>query len=234
MDKVKSVLQIKGIPLIKFQSRDIIEKTQKGKIYAKTLDYYRNLESGSGDQRVGDEFEAMLHVNEGKFISKKTGEISDLRDVLIPSSNSNDYAYCMFSCDHSRMPFSFTDEQKSEILKMGDTALIITDYAEFRHRVEEKAKEEGYNTHFGYVQYYDETKDNVNLLASTLLGVWTLAFWKRKKYSYQQEARFIFSPFKEGTDHIELDIGDISDISKIVDSRSLLSALIREPDREDN
>ena len=117
---------------------------------------------------------------------------------------------------------------------MGDTALIITDYAEFRHRFEEKAKEEGYNTHFGYVQYYDETKDNVNLLASTLLGVWTLAFWKRKKYSYQQEARFIFSPCKEGTDHIELDIGDISDISKIVDSRSLLSCLLYTSIRADH
>lgn len=234
MDKVKSVLQVKGTPLIKFQSKNIIEKTQKGLIHAKTLEYYRNQERDKGDQRVGDEFEAMLHINEGKYINKKTGEISDLRDVLIPSSNSNDYAYCMFSCDRSRMPFSFTDEQKSEILKMGDTALIITDYAEFRHRVEKKAKEEGYDTHFGYVQYYDETKDNVNLFASTLLGVWTLAFWKRRKYSYQQEARFIFSPFKEGTDHLDLDIGDISDISKIVDSRSLLNALIQESDGEDN
>ena len=234
MDKVKSVLQVKGTPLIKFQSKYIIEKTQKGLIHAKTLEYYRNQERDKGDQRVGDEFEAMLHINEGKYINKKTGEISDLRDVLIPSSNSNDYAYCMFSCDRSRMPFSFTDEQKSEILKMGDTALIITDYAEFRHRVEKKAKEEGYDTHFGYVQYYDETKDNVNLFASTLLGVWTLAFWKRRKYSYQQEARFIFSPFKEGTDHLDLDIGDISDISKIVDSRSLLNALIQESDGEDN
>ena len=234
MDKVKSVLQVKGTPLIKFQSKNIIEKTQKGLIHAKTLEYYRNQERDKGDQRVGDEFEAMLHINEGKYINKKTGEISDLRDVLIPSSNSNDYAYCMFSCDRSRMPFSFTDEQKSEILKMGDTALIITDHEQFCHRVEKKAKAEGYSTYFGYVQYYDESKDNVNLFASTLLGVWTLAFWKRRKYSYQQEARFIFSPFKDGTDHLDLDIGDISHISKIVDSRSLLNALIQESDGEDN
>lgn len=227
-------LQIKGVPLIKFQSEDIIDQIQKGKIYANSLSYYRKLEDSKGDKRVGDQFEAMLHVNEGRLISKETGEVFELKDILIPTAHSNDYAFCMFSCDHTRMPFSFTEEQKSELLAMGDTALIITDNMEFQRRVKKAAKAQGFDAYFNYVRYFDESEDNANMLASTLQGVWALAFWKRKEYSYQQEARFVFSPYKEGAEHIELDIGDISDISYKAYTYSVLDALIRKHNGEDN
>ena len=40
----KSYFQIKGMPLIKFQDKDKIKSLQSGKIYAKTLEYYRKRE----------------------------------------------------------------------------------------------------------------------------------------------------------------------------------------------
>lgn len=46
--------QIKGFPLIKIKSRDIIEKIQKGLFYMNSLRYYRNLYEKSQDEVIGD------------------------------------------------------------------------------------------------------------------------------------------------------------------------------------
>lgn len=62
------------------------------------------------------------------------------------------------------------------------------------------------------------------MLISLLGGMWNIAFWKRDSYVYQQEVRFVFAPGDENTDHIGLDIGDISDISTIIPAKSVLSA----------
>ena len=43
----------------------------------------------------------------------------------------------------------------------------------------------------------------------------------------------MFSPYNEGVEHIELDIGDISDISRKVDARSALTAFVQEVKKED-
>ena len=63
------------------------------------------------------------------------------------------------------------------------------------------------------------------MIISLLKGMWNIAFWKRKSYSYQQEGRFVFTP-GNGEDHIDLDIGDISDISTILPASEILSALV--------
>ena len=52
------------MPLIKFQDADKIKSLQAGKIYAKTLGYYRKREEETGDCEVGDKYEAMIHINE--------------------------------------------------------------------------------------------------------------------------------------------------------------------------
>ena len=39
--KEKFNFQVEGVPLIKFQDAEKIKKLQSGKIYAKTLGYYR-------------------------------------------------------------------------------------------------------------------------------------------------------------------------------------------------
>jgi hypothetical protein len=111
-------------------------------------------------------------------------------------------------------------------LSFGDTALIITDSVEFIKRVNRAANIQGYESHFGAAQYYEPSEDSVNMIASLLKGMWNIAFWKRKHYAYQQEGRFVFTPGKETLDHIELDIGDISDISIIVPASTALNSMV--------
>ena len=65
------------------------------------------------------------------------------------------------------------------------------------------------------------------MLISLLSGMWNIAFWKRDSYVYQQEVRFVFTPGDEAVDHIELDIGDISDITEIIPAKVALSAIVK-------
>ena len=226
MTKEKINLEIKGTPLIKFQSVERIESLQHGHIYAKTLSYYRKLEEKTGDADIGDGFEAMLHVNEGQFINQATGEITYLNDELIATTESDDYVFCMFGIYPSTMTFQFSDKQKEKMLSFGDTALIILDSEEFIKRVKIAAEKKGHKTHFDAVNYYDASEDYANVFISLLKGIWNIAFWKRKSYAYQQEARFVFIPDGSDDDHIEMDIGDVSDISYVVPAEMALTALV--------
>ena len=218
-------IQVSGIPLIKFQSAERISSLQQGHLYAKTLKYDRNREQETGDRDIGDDFEAMLHINEGYIHIPETDVTIELNDALISTGNSEDYVFCMFGISPSIQTFRFTDEQKSKMLSFGDTALVIQDSDEFIKRVLDAAKRKGYEAHFGTVQYYDPSIDGGNSIVSLLQGMWNIAYWKRKRYSYQQEKRFVFTP-GNGEDHIDLDIGDISDISTILPASNVLSALI--------
>lgn len=218
-------IEVIGTPLIKFQSAERIVSLQQGHLYAKTLKYYREREQETGDADIGDEFEAMLHINEGYLRSRDTGETIELKDVLIPTGNSQDFVFCLFAIYPSTQVFRFTDEQKTKMLSFGDTALVIQDSDAFIKRVLNAAKLKGFDAHFDAVRYYDPSVDSGNLIVSLLKGMWNIAYWKRERYSYQQEGRFVFTP-GNGEDHIDLDIGDISDISTIFPSSAVLSALV--------
>ena len=222
--KMKTI-EVKGIPLIKFQSQERIEALQQGHLYAKTLKYYRDLEQETCDADIGDEFEAMLHVNEGYIHFPDTNETFELADTLIPTSRSNDFVFCMFSIYPMLQRFSFTDEQKEKMESFGDTALIILDSEEFVSRVLKAAEEKGFEAHFGEVKYYDPSIDGGNFILSLLKGMWNISFWKRKRYSYQQEGRFVFVS-GDKADHIDLDIGDISDISVVLPTSKVLAAYV--------
>lgn len=225
MEHEKITFEVKGIPLIKFQSAERIKSFREGHLYAKTLRYYRDLEKETGDDEIGDEFEAMWHINEGFLRFPDTGETISLNDTLIPTANSNDFVFCIFGIYPALNLFAFTDEQKEKMLSFGDTALIVLDSEELIRRVFSAAEKAGYEPHFGPVQYFNPAEDNANMIISALKGMWNIAFWKRDKYTYQQEGRFVFTP-GNGEDHIELDIGDISDITAVLPSKIILTAMV--------
>ena len=224
MDKIK--LKVQGTPLIKFHSAKIIESFQKGKVYANRLGYYRKREEETGDSEVGDKYEAMLHVNEAYIHFPDSGETVPLTDELISTTHSEDYIFCLFGIYPNLNNFSFTEQQKEKLLSFGDTALIITDSEEFIKRVKEASEKAGYKVKFGAVKYYDATYDNGNMIVSLMEDMANVAFWKRDSYKYQQEGRFVFYSGDMTLDHLELDIGDISDISEIVPAKMALSAMV--------
>lgn len=51
-----------------------------------------------------------------------------------------------------------------------------------------------------------------------------IAFWKRDKYSYQQEYRFLIHDFVD--DYLSVEIGDISDITQLLRTEELLNTYL--------
>ena len=223
---------IRGTPLLKFQSEERIQQFQAGKMYMKSLQWYRDYALNSPS--IGDDYEAMLHINQATMLvttleNDEPVAVQDITDGLIMTKHSNDYVFCMFGIKSNTERFSFSDEQKREMLSFGDTALLITDSEEFYKRVRDALIARGVSlqdAHCGFVHYYDETVDSVNILCSLLQGMHNVAFQKRNKYAYQQEYRFLLPNCDREEDFVELQIGDISDISEIYKSSVILNSLV--------
>ena len=119
----------------------------------------------------------------------------------------------------------FTAEQKARMLTFGDTALLILDPDEFVNRVTQAAANQGFDVHYDSVKYYAPERNNARMLVSLLEGMWNIAFWKRNRYAYQQEARFVFTPGDDSIDHIELDVGDLQDITEVFRASDVLNTM---------
>lgn len=217
-------MQVKGIPLIKFQNEDKIKKLQDGLVYMNTLEWYRKHENLNGNMVIGDSFEGMLHFNDAELFLPDLGETISLNGDLMKTTHSNDYAFCMFGVNPNLMTFKFTEKQKKEMLSFGDTALLILDSDEFIKRIDKAAKEKGYKLYKNFVKYFDEHKDHVDIFMSLMLGGQNIAFWKRASYAYQNEFRFVINAENLNDEHLELDIGNIKDISAIMKTSSILNA----------
>lgn len=218
--------QVKGVPLIKFQSKDRINDFRRGIIYMKSLEYYRKREEETGENTLGDRFEAMVHANDGFIIIPELGICEKLSDNLLNTSFSNSYVFCMLSLPLDTNTFTFDDVQKEKIADFGDTALLITDRVEFLNRVQKAIMREGLKGYHGMVNYYDESLDCVEYWMSLIQhGMKQAAFWKRQMYSYQQEYRLLIEQPPTEKDYYILNIGPIEDISVVLDTKQALNAI---------
>lgn len=222
-NKVKNEFQIKGFPLIKIKSRELIERLQGGSFYMNSLQVYREMYKNCEDIVIGDPNEGKLFVHDAILQSEELGIHEVLKDYAISTVNENDFVFCMFGVNPNKHhSFRFTEEQKQKLINFDDTALLITDVFEFWKRILDAATEKNYNIKSNFVDYYDD--NDVSRFISLLKnGTENIVFHKRKEYSYQKEYRFTI-PNHIGADHLELDIGNITSFSKIISTKELLNS----------
>ena len=209
--------QISGFPLFKFQTADIIEKIQKGSFYMNSLKVYRDRYQTSGDEEIGDPFEGKIYVNNAQLIIPEKSIIEPCNNQVFSTPNEDDFVLCMFGINPQiHKSFCFNEDQKKKWLEIYDTALIIKDQQEFFNRIKNKALEMNIDIIGDFVNYYDDSINDVTpFICSLLKGIRNSVFHKRKKYAYQQEYRFTMVNNKK-SDNFEMNIGDISDISTIL------------------
>lgn len=223
----KERFEIKDFPLIKIKSKEIIEKTINGSFYMNSLAYYRKLYEDKNDEVVGDPYEGMLFIHEADMYIPEKNVYEQIRDSAIKTVYVNNYVYCLFGLNPNiHKSFCFTEEQKEHLTEFDDTAMIITDPYEYFNRIKKAAVANNYDIHGDFVIYYDEKIDDCNrFLSATGQSGKEIVFYKRNRYSYQNEYRFTINN-KSGVDHIELDIGNISDITRVISTKELLSSRI--------
>lgn len=219
--------QIKGFPLIKIKSREIIEKIRAGSFYMSSLKKYRELYAESGDDTVGDPNEGKLIIHDAIFKIEELGINEKVTDQAIATVNENDFVFCMFGVNPNKYEhFTFSEEQKDKLTGFDDTVLLVADVYEFCRRIKKAADERNLKISSGFVNYYDETSNNFQLFINLIVnGTENIVFHKTKKYEYQQEYRFTI-PNCSGEDCLELNIGDISDITEVFTTKEFFSSII--------
>ena len=221
-------MEITGeVLLIKFKNTDIIDSLQSGCIYMNSIKKFREIEN-DGDDKVGDSIDGLLHIHNGYLIIEEDElKVHKLNDTGLQTRYSNDYCYCFFGMDNTNFREQFSEEQKQKLSEMGDTALIILNYSELMNRIKKVTDEKGYEVYAGFVKYYNPEIDSFsinNLMQKD--GLKMFSMYKRDKYKYQQEFRIVVHAPNETADHIELNIGDISDISKKMSANTVLASQI--------
>lgn len=222
--------------LMKFGSEKNLRKLQAGQLYMKNLKYYVDLEKTTDDEDVGDKYDGQMMLQDVKITMYTVDTHEFIAQFDAPSASMN-LGYlgcpvlCMFMFDYRNhveerlegenfiVKYQFTEEQLKKMPNFGDSVLIIKNGDEFVNRVKKGLLNAGYGFTRDHVQYYGF--NNVEHFKQVQKDNSRIAFWKREKYLYQQEYRFLVYDFVD--DYLLVDIGDISDITDIVKTEKLLN-----------
>lgn len=214
--------------LIKFKREDIIDSLQSGCLYMNSLSVFRRIEKDSEDDKVGDMIDGLMHVHEGYLILEEPEiQVHKLDDVGLKTKYSDDFCYCFYGMNCENYHECFTDEQKEKFPEMGEWALIVLNYNELMRRILDAIKDKGYELYGGFVRYYNPNIDafNVRELLSKD-GLKFIPLLKRNKYEYQQEFRIVIHAPNVKNEHIIIEIGDISDITRKIKADTMLKSKI--------
>lgn len=208
--------------LIKFQEEKYVRNLLDGKLYMNQLEYFVKKEATDGNTVVGDIYENCTVSNAYETPSGKPCEF------ILKNAYSKSYAYCLYgTCIDQESGIKF--EQKEKLKTFGNMALCIYNTDEFLRRVEKAALKEQYELFTDWIMYYDQKQPNTIEMMNNMILHNTEAFLKRDDYFYQKEYRIVINQkYDENcSDHIELNIGSIKDISEVVKTEDLLSGKIK-------
>ncbi len=233
--------------LMKFGSAENLKKLQSGQLYMKNLKYYVDLETKTTNNYIGDKYDGHF-VIQNADISLYTIDTHELIAKFNNAKFSMEFGFleypvfCMFKLDHRNyvseyfngynftVTSKFTEEQISKMANFGDSVLIIKDSGEFIKRINNGLTDAGYKFVSDDVQYYG--LNNSEYFEQVKNNDLTTAFWKNEKYSYQQEYRLLVLNCVD--DYLSIDIGDISDITVLLETEKLLKMIIVYQNRKFN
>lgn len=226
--------------LFKFGSNENMKKLQAGQFYMKNLRYYVDLEKSTSDDDVGDMYDGLMMMQDVR-LSMFTIDTNEFICQFSTPSISMDLGYlncpvfCMFVFDYRNhvsetlngdmltVEYRFTDEQIKKLPNFGDSALIIKNGDEFLKRVKKALLAHNIGFSRDSVSYYGF--NNIEHIKQIQNDNSRIAFWKRQKYDYQQEHRFVLHT--EVDDFLSIDIGDISDITQLMKTEELLNTYLK-------
>ncbi len=226
--------------LMKFGSEENLKKLQAGQLYMKNLKYYVGLEKTTDDEVVGDKYDGQMVLQDVKIYINTVDTDEFIAQFDAPTVSMNlGYldrpVFCMFMFDYRNhvekqldgdtltVKYLFTEEQLEKIPSFGDSVLIIKNGDEFISRVKKGLLDAGYGFTRDHVQYYGF--NNIEHLKQVQKDNSRIAFWKRDKYTYQQEYRFLVHDSVD--DFLSVNIGDISDITDLRKTEELLNTCFK-------
>ncbi|MBO0573424.1 hypothetical protein EXQ42_00140 [Clostridium botulinum] len=206
--------------LIKFAEKyEYVKMAKEGKLYMNSIGCYKEIEEEVKYLRK-DESEGICRnyqPNKNKLIINNMIIDPEHIEGSIKVSKNKDlkkHIYCMYSLYYQNDSISHKDLIiDKKVKEFGEWFLLINDVSEFLQRVSKKLKTLNVDFKGKLVEYKDLNKYNgkVDL------------FTKNANYAYQKEYRIVLDCYNE--DPYILDIGDISDISKIGQTKDIFNMI---------
>lgn len=203
--------------LLKFQTKPRLESFQKeGLLYLNTREYFRELEKGNESRKeigIGDQYEQTYKI-ENIQPAIIEFEYEDGSIEVTKSKSLHIITYDLLTSGHVFCMTGLSDNKTIEMLdkklfSFGEYCCIIENPVEFLKRVQKLMETNGIEFEASLVEYCLMSEGNRKMTA----------FIKPNYLSFQSEFR-IFTKTKE-KEPIILKIGDISDISYIVETKKL-------------
>lgn len=229
--------------LIKFGSKENLEKLQHGQVYMKNLKYYNELEEKEGSGKP-DKYDGKWRMNNNK-VQLRDPKTNDLiaagtaQTVVLSFGYEKCPIYCLFSYDFRNcgsfttdseknictIHTSFGDEQRKKLeTGLGEYALIILNTEDFLQRIKAAFETEGIEYLLGKVQY--NTGNSIERVESILQDNRNIAFNKdADDFSYQQELRY-FITNRPVDDHLIVQMDSLEDITQLISTEELLKLRI--------
>ena len=207
-----------------FKEEDHAKQFVSGVMYANRISYFKGIEeSNRGDRHEGaillQPDQARIKIN-GMDI---TGDLAEAVEVQMNWTNDLN-VFCMYAAhsgDQETLSVESIDDFKEmmripeDCLSFGSHAVVITSASKFLQRVKAAALRENYGVHGRLVKYYDPR----NFHGGSPEEIEPI-FNKRDEYEHQHEYRIAITGV-EGNGPLILDIGDISDISTLMDAAEI-------------
>ncbi|MFM5356124.1 hypothetical protein ACET95_03925 [Aeromonas veronii] len=221
--------------LMKVAPLERLIQMQKGLLYMNSLDYFSNLKGEDGLKVRSDEIESIYakfetgilkdgHRIEMSFSHSHFGSIDIPRgtkiSVNVPSSK-NVFLYCM-TCIADSNIVNDTYYMDRRMAKFGSHTLIINNSYEFFARY---TKAINNNPGLYFHKYMDGGCGLIDYMRLSKHSGKIGLFIKDKTYAWQKEYRFVIGATDEILNEsgaLELNIGDISDITTIVKTKDFI------------
>jgi len=190
-----------------------------GKLFANRLSYFKKLEEAEGANR-GDQHEGVVswHQPDQVQVEINGRTLIDLAGPVSTQMNWHDHlnVFCIYAAHSGDFvnvtPENMTDFKKyleipDDCLKLGQHAVLVTNFSQFIERVKSAVQAKNYGLNAGLVEYYNPETFSGNFTEEESV------FKKRDEYKHQKEYRFSIDSGAEGKTPMILEIGDISDIT---------------------
>ncbi|MYN30633.1 hypothetical protein [Duganella levis] len=212
----------------------------RGELRLNRLRHFKKIEEKEyADDARPDEHEAASHWWQPDKVRIKlnihgVGELDITDDLAGPvvtsySHHENLHVLCLyairtFGISIQGETFLISDEDadrvreqlfvSEKVAKFGRHGVLI-DAATFIEKMKIALRTRGVGFASNLVEYYDDETFNGEIKVDRI------PFSKRKRFSFQNEYRFVVNTKTEGDDHLQLELGDISDFCRKVDPLEL-------------
>ena len=199
---------IKSNILLKVTKKEYADDIRAGKLYMKSLSYFRSLEQ----KGVGDDSEGFVASGEEAQIVYEGQVLGHAKNWKL---HINCFVFCTLSVEfeeneNGQNEFIVPSNFMEEFMFDGNSeyVMLMINRAAFIKRVERAMTKTELGWCFGNVEYTDDTS------AISPEEWYRSALRKRKEFAHQHECRLIVEA--AGEDYYVLNIGDISDITEMI------------------